>query len=345
MKAKYILLISLLIVLVSSCEKSLVYTESQFDPRVVVNCVLKPGTQFKVDLSMSKSILDESDTTIIPAADIKLFEDDQLVVNIPHEAATSWFNFSPQEDKNYRLEVQAKNKTFISETSIPKPIPILKIDTAYIEVEKTQHYYSWRQIRNLKLSVSINDPSGEENYYRLLFRQKYYQKNGYGIVSDNQDETYTLIDEYARPLLNDPVFGEDGYENENPFDLDEIVNSFQIFDDALFDGKSKKIDVTFQYLGTRNMMSTYGKTYGSEQWPFEGKDTIMNRVDLTIYLQSLSKEAYLYLSSRNAYNSTNGDEFVEPVPVYTNIEGGGLGVFMGISQDSCRIEASRQKFY
>lgn len=343
MKAKYIFTITLLIVLVSSCEKSLVYIEDQFDPRVVINCVLKPGTKFSVDLSMSKSILDESDTTIIPAADINLFEDDKLVVNIPHEAATNWFNFLPQEDKNYRLEVQAKNKKFVSETCIPKPIPILKIDTAYIEVEKTQYYYSWRQARNLKLSVSIDDPSGEENYYRLLFRQKYYQRNGYGY--GNQDTIHVLIDEYTRPLLSDPVFGEVSYENENPFDLDKIVNSFQIFDDALFDGKSKKIDVTFQYLGTRDMMSTYGKTYGSEEWPFEGKDTIMNRVDLTIYLQSLSKEAYLYLSSRNAYNSTNGDEFVEPVPVYTNIDGGGLGIFMGISQDSCHIEASRQKFY
>lgn len=343
MKAKYIPLISILIVLVSSCEKSLVYIEDQFDPRVVVNCVLNPGTKFSVDLSMSKSILDESDTTIIPAADIKLFEDDQLVVNIPHEAATNGFDFLPQEDKNYRLEVQAKNKMFVSETFIPKSIPILKTDTAYIEVEKTQHYYSWRQTRNLRLSVSIDDPSGEENYYRLLFRQKYYQRNGYGY--GGQDTTYTLIDEYVHPLLSDPVFGEVSYENENPFDLDKIVNSFQIFDDALFNGKSKKIDVTFQYLGTRNMLNVNGKTYGSSEFPFEGKDTILNQVDLTIYLQSLSKEAYLYFSSRNAYNSANGDEFVEPVPVYTNIDGGGLGIFMGISQDSCRIEASRQKFY
>lgn len=330
------ILLILLSFVLFSCEKSLVYIEDQFAPRVVANCILKTDQKFQIDLSMSKSILDERDSTIIPAADIKLFENNQLVVDISHETGTNKADFTPTEGNTYRLEINAKNKTLTSETSIPHPISIEGIDTCYVKA--TDYWYARRN--SLKISVNIKDRANDKNYYRLVLSQSYYQKQQ---ISENEF-VYTKIEEPVFAQLTDPVFGEN-QESENPFDIDNVENLYLVFDDLLFDGQQKGIDLTVLRMGSPYYSGGYGYSdYGSNQQIHTGNDTILNESVLKVELQSLSKEAYLYIKSRNAYNSTNGDEFVEPVPVFTNVDGG-LGAFIGISNTEYELKVENRKFY
>lgn len=319
-----------------SCEKSLVYIEEQFDPRVVSNSVLFADSTFSVDISMSKSALDEEPVFAVPAADIQLYENGKQVVNLSHPQQNLQSDFRFTEGNTYRLEVQAKNQKLTAETTIPVHVPILGVDTVY--VKRKQQPGTWQSPYNadkdLKLAIKINDPGNEKNYYRLVMLQKYYRLI-YGKDEVQYELTYTPV-WYS---MDDIVFGEKS-TTDNPFDVDHIANSYAIFDDQLFNGKEKTIDLSVIYLG-----SSTGYDYNTKPTDlFEGQNAPLRFVDLIICIQSLSKEAWLYYKSRDAYNSTYGDEFVEPVPVYTNMNNG-LGIFMGISQAVNTINVDRKNFY
>lgn len=322
-----------------SCEKSLVYIEEQFDPRVVSNSVLFADSVFKVQVSMSKSALDEEIDYVVPPADVLLFENGKQVVNLSHPKQALQSDFRLTEGNSYRMEVQAKNQKLIAETSVPKPVQIIGIDTTYVKNDHVSgNWYSSNIAdKKIKIGVKINDPSGEKNYYRLVFYNRYYLPASY----QQENTQYSLVSYPLPVVLDDPVFGEKN-STDNPFDVDHVPNHYAVFDDQLFDGKQRSIDISISLIGAY-MYRPYSP-YGKPAAYFEGKDSLLRYVDLTVCLQSLSKEAWLYYKSLNAYNSSYGDEFVEPVPVYTNINGG-LGIFMGISQTSTMLNVDRKNMY
>jgi hypothetical protein len=62
------------------------------------------------------------------------------------------------------------------------------------------------------------------------------------------------------------------------------------------------------------------------------------RIEIVVELQSISREFYLYLHSREQ-NRTSGGFFSEPVPIFNNINGG-IGIFAGYTNSVHRFEVT-----
>ncbi len=95
------------------------------------------------------------------------------------------------------------------------------------------------------------------------------------------------------------------------FDTFYDGNYYFIFDDALFDGEKITFDISMNlyYFGIHEL-----------------NPLVDNKLIIRMY--HLSKDYYLYKKTLDAYNSSFGSMFTEPVQIYSNIKGG-IGIFAG----------------
>lgn len=165
------------------------------------------------------------------------------------------------------------------------------------------------QEERMECKISINDPAGTDNYYLL--------------------QIYRYLDYYNGPVYKGDIknFSTVYFNSDDPV-IEEWVNWGEgaIFSDDIFNGNSYKINIDV-YIGD---IVSYDST----------------GVTLYYYLNSISREYYLYLLSLAKYQNTNSDFFAEPVRVYSNITNG-LGIFAGYSSavDSILFESYKDPYY
>ncbi len=214
-----------------------------------------------------------------------------------------------------------------SETIIyPQPI-INSIDTSNILINQQYMIYYSSYSNGAGPTINVNDTigiySGRKINYTLKFKDNPNEKNYYRLVvlskefytqtdSVTQVQTQSEVDNYSFDFT-DVVSGNNS--NNDPLSLvggSNLNAMYNVFTDDLFNGKTYSL--TF---------STYQYSYiYRPKYKYEQKN--LEKTIVSVYLQSISKDYYLYLKSRVA---SGGDNFFsEPVQVYNNIAGG-IGIF------------------
>ncbi len=217
------------IAVICSCKKTEDITDFPTEPsRLVVNCLFNPDSVWDFQVSKSLSELDNSEALYyIDNATVKLFEDGNLL-----ETLTSTINASgiieyrsvtnkPIYGKTYSISVGASGFPTIEAGG---QFPILK------STFETEHFIiadsTFDPITNImdmraKLSISINDPIGENNYYELYV---IYFDTLYSVADTS------ITKKYATVTSSDPsIEGSD----------DNIGSVF--FTDQLFNGQDHSI--------------------------------------------------------------------------------------------------------
>jgi hypothetical protein len=123
---------------------------------------------------------------------------------------------------------------------------------------------------------------------------------------------------------DDPVFASN--ENADEMLFGSSNSGYTLFTDDIFNGKTYDLkfnlndDITyyFQEMNT-NHLGFYV---------------------ITVELQSLSQDVYYYMKSLSLSNANSGGLFMEPVPIYNNIDNG-LGIFGGCSATQYTIARGR----
>ena len=171
---------------------------------------------------------------------------------------------------------------------------------------------------------TVNDCAGESNFYRMSFKvidTAYYYFDSEGNYVDADDPAVVQCDTVVESWWS--MFGcSDAALTSNAsstidisIDGEELFGEL-LFTDELFDGQNRDITVKLSSYNEQYSYEKSVKRKASKQSP--------NQV-YVLYLESLSKETYLYELSR--YKQNNEDVFMtEPVQIQSNIKNG-IGIF------------------
>lgn len=303
-------IIALLSILLVSCTKIVEFNGEMSDPKIVVNSIFSNDTSLWVNITTSRFFLDNAPITSIDNATVSVYKNGDYVADMIHSGEGNYglASLIPQPNVTYSLKVTAPDKEEVTcEASFPTPIHIVSIDTIY---DFDQEYWNNSYLIKLK----IDDPAGEKNYYRIsVYADRYiYQESG--------PIEYMVYRELPWIWSDDVVLTGGGEEETDIFDS-EVYNEYKIFDDTFFDGNEYTLDF--------NMLSDF--LIGEEE---------ENYAMVFFVLETLSEEYFTYLRSKTVHQSSSDDFFSEPVPIYSNIQGG-IGYFGGYSMDvdSLRFES------
>ncbi len=317
----------LIAILFYSCEKTIEFEGELTNTQIVVNGILRPGEQISAGIYESKSFLEDADFfESITNAKADLYVDGTFVETLLYEekvdTLTEYLEYGVtnktiynsgnyfgettiEAGKTYRLEVSCDGLNTVNcETTVPIPVQITNVDTSSTEFEAATYQYTL-----LTFTFTFTDEGSTNNFYRMRTDNIIGNPLGYH-ESDTTIYTDTIIisfTENAGFSTSDPIFNDNNNE-ANEIVMGAPVNQYAIFTDGNIDGAEYNLKISYSYL-TSNEYQTPG-SFNTKKF----------------FLSSLSEEYYNYLNSANYHFWYDEDYFSEPVPVYSNVEGG-MGIW------------------
>lgn len=277
------------LLMMAGCEKVVEFKIEDQEPMVVVNCHARAGEQPEMQVSMSRFFLMNSNNyPKIDNASCSMWFGSQEVTGVyDSEKDRYLFGHTVAEGDSLKVEVTVPGyETVKASTRVP-----MKVEPQHFRFigDTTMYSYSDSQIRFV-----LHDRAGEKNYYSLRIKhvESYiYDDTPY---THEYDEYFTCSDLLIvdQSDVVELIGGMSGYDGNLLFFTDEHI-----------DGQSHEIalDCTVWF-------------------PYDST----SRSDYYLVLESLSKEMYQYMTTKEAqYNGEDlGGLFGEAVQVYSNIQGG-----------------------
>jgi hypothetical protein len=275
----------LLTVFIFSCQKAIEIDRDTIKPKLVVNCILSPEQDtIKLTLSESRDLLfDKNEFPIVENAVIKLFENDTKLGEFSFSNGLYWYAYQVKNNKTYRIEANKESFDDVTaKTTVSSPADILDISAEKLD-------------NSLNARVNIFDIKDKDNYYRVSMK--------YGDFTN--DSAIVNGPDYFEPWLNSYACCND-FIIEHP--QNDLLSGSNCNDQFLFS------DETFKNgIHDLKLFTPQNNWYS----PIEGYQT-----KVIIEFSSLNYDYYTYFITRSIFQNNLGNPFAEPVPVYSNIEGG-----------------------
>ena len=317
MNSRNILMLTVLALLHSACEKNIDIDIDEIEPMIVLNGVLTEQEQVILYLSRTRHILDNMQITALKNATVLIADEagntDTLIYGADQLYRAS--EMTIEAGKEYTVSASAMGYNAISATSrIPDPVPIVGLDTASSVDEWGEQMFDF--------TVAFDDPAGVADYYMLTVRSKYEISHiEYDYFLDTlyvDPEKDTVVTGYRRDTIvyTDVRRESIWFESENlAIENEDSYSNRIIFSDKLFDGKRYSIT---------------GRFYTWFLWEASKPATVY------FSLQAIDEHYYKYIDSRTDHYYAKNDPFAVPVVVHNNIEHG-VGILGGMSVDTDSI--------
>lgn len=301
-------ILAFLIIMVS-CETYQNLDNTPSDPKMVIFGEISPSSSIAVKIDQSISALDEFDKdgdsigNSVTDADVSLFENGNFISKLQFKSyynGNGYFSdYVPKIGYSYRIEVTHDDYLNVqTETDIRQTNGKLDGAVNYITEINSDGTYQEGFVR-----TKIVDPPGQ-NFYELKLMQ-----TSYDIIQNNGNPTYEKKLVYLTnnfmpiPLSNGTIYDEySGLKTQR----------FLISDES-FDGKSFIFEIPYGYY-------RYDANLIRRELEIE-PDTA-----LRVELREISYELYTYIRSIEYHMGTSGNNFIEPVRIYSNVHNG-YGVF------------------
>lgn len=316
----YILLIVLVILICSSCEKEYKFNEKLPNSKLVIYSFIEPDSIIEVYVSQTRGIGQSDEMGIAHQVTGELYVNDRLRTNLSLISDDRYTTgVKANKGDRIRLVVRAIHvKEVCAETTIPTAIPILSVDT--------QKLFSGN---HSQLYIRIEEQEQRDKYYRFLFQERFKTITHNHTLDSTLYSEEIIYDQFNKD--NEPLLTN---QNNNIFPGDNNdANIFNIFTNRLFQGKSYTLNI--------------GKTfYPSYEYPvcfIKEKEEATTKVlkDYLIQMCLLNKDSYLYLRSV-AIARKSSAIFTDPVKVYSNVKNG-TGIVGGFTKRSIHITAPLEK--
>ncbi len=301
----------------ASCQKNIDFDEEITKPMVVLHSFLSPDTVVSARISLSRFFLDDTVSfNDINNADVS------VIVNGAFKEKMSLITsglyqgiYRPQIGDVVKLVVKVPSMDEVSSATNINTVPVaITVDTTKI-IHNSIYTISQNDTIALntdfttKYSLKFTDNGNEKNYYRLIVQSKEHQyqyafgqiievdiKNRYYFdLMDVKDESNSSSNSITGSITGESI---------------NTSNKYNIFSDDNFNGKTNFL--SFKVFNTLFLRYPYNH--------YNQDTSIPERIEVFVSLQSISKDYYYYLKSRNASGSDNF--FSEPVQISNNIVGG-----------------------
>lgn len=280
----------------STCERPLDLPIEIPAPRLVVVCNFTGDAFFVVQVSKSRSALDQSQEEYIANAKVDIYSGDnfietlELVPRGPASRSPYYITkeLKPKQGIIYTIRVEAPGfEPVTAQSSVPAASDIISFGLSDVTVEPVGD----GNIRyNYVAEISFEDDPNAQNFYHLNLHQQFL---AYELIEGDT----ILIDSSIQTVL---------FSNSiNNNYLLAYFNGGILFEDQAFQSNHISIPVSVQI----NPQSQFiGKVYAE--------------------LRTVSDEYYKFHQTLNRQQNNPGGTFTEPVIVYNNIENG-HGIFAG----------------
>ena len=308
---QYILIAFISVSILISCEKEIEFNGDTVEPMIVVNSFISPDSLIYAHLTKSKFFLsNKNGFDFINNADVSLYINQVFKEKLTLSSDGMYMSATkPNYGDTIRLQVKSTGFDDVESTAIiPVQSVILALDTTMI-ARNTYAYTNGTdtmaidQNGDLNFRVRIKDPAGEQNYYRLLAKRR----------SEWQSDGDTFVQEYFISFVLEGFEGPTGgflgiIDGENNSKSQHLIT------DELFDGKEfvLRFKTDYSFLTVRPGFEDF--------FGFYNKNNISEHI--VINLQTISKDMYLYLLSRESAERVLDGVFTEPVQIYNNIRNG-----------------------
>ena len=290
-KLPFYIVVVLVTLLLSNCTKEVPFNGDETAASLVVDAVVENDSVFELKLERSVFFLDKVDNRKITSdAVLTLFDltnDLQYVVTSPEDDNRYVFPTTVKPETDYKLEISHPDfETVESTIRTVKTVPILSCDTSTFIDEPWWH-------RELKTSLSWQDPADEENFYMVVVRQTQEVQEEHEMAVQNLAFTTDDLD-----MIQPEVF--------EIFEDQYVTYQTALFNDLSFNGGVKTFD--FQI---------------THPFHFGNPDNFRER-KVEVRLISVSKDFFKYWLDVKTFE--NLEEFSEPLQIHTNIQNG-FGIF------------------
>ncbi|MFA9388493.1 MAG: DUF4249 domain-containing protein [Prolixibacteraceae bacterium] len=338
MKRKNIFILPLLLTItLFSCEKEIIIDVEANRPKLVINGFVAADSIIEITIGASKTVLDvdTADFVWIDDAIATLYVDNEEKEQLsiypikPIDNINYEYYGLPQPTVGYRstltkgevgrtyklVVTHPRFETATCETTIPVPQKIISISksTEFLD------YSTYSYVR-LNLYLTFEDDVDANNYYRITPK---IRRGEWKTDSEEDTTGYIIVGEGFDALSSDDPILNPSKTDVNDFLINSPYNRYLIFTDELLSGNTCEVRLHQNFnayvLRNNQINSKPGEFYS-----------------YTIYLNTLSQEAFLYVQSSYMQLWYRDDYFAEPVQVYSNIKNG-VGIFAGYSSSQITI--------
>lgn len=293
----FVILISL--ALLFACEKEIAFRPKNQIPFLVMNGYLNPDSAWNIGVSQSIPMGKKAANDKVDDAVVKVSEKDIPIETLQYNEVNKRYigTGKPLVGKAYTITIEKNGYLPIEAISVIEPSPkVLNVSIVKDSLTKDRAF----------VTIRFSDQAGVRNFYRLVVanEDEFEKRPPWAINSPNSSVSgwhgNTYIDYSLGIRSNDPNLSWHNQSSSAGVFDDVPNNVFNIFNDELIDGKTHSL--TFSY-----SLSPY---------PEAKNNTV-------IYLQSITKELYMYLKSLSAQYYFGDDPLLEPIQVYSNVKNGG----------------------
>lgn len=283
-----------------------------FENTVTVNVFFSPQDTFRLNLSYSENPYEWETDSLIDDAEIYLKLPDNSVKQIyrdtmiyGHRTApfSGYYKLSepiPFQPGGYQLTILVPDHEKITSIdSIPEPV---KIDYC--------RFYPDTVNDNSYFILGLTDPVDENNYYAVSVNTHWYYTTWYGDLDSTGGGYYSQV---HSTIYNERI-------NSDNFYVDAVITRSLpqiIFSDARLSNETHEMQLRI----TCNAATKYME---SDSLVFD------------VQLHSISKTYYDYAVDYYEQNMVEKEFYVDPVTVYSNIEGG-YGIFAGYNTSTIKV--------
>ena len=309
-----------LLLSLTGCESSLSVDPPDHAPQLVVNGFFVNGERWVVTASQSvgafenvnpddpRFTVNDATITVTPAGGmpVTLALTDTLTApyifgETRRRVGPAYVAFAPtpQVEETYTLRAEAPGLPAVeAQSTVPsfppvdvsstaRRVPRGGVDPGFVRQERT-------------VTLRIDDPPEQANRYwiRTVFVDSVY--------IDSVD-TYRVLQQPVSFVTRNPSVRDEAYDALN--DDGAYEGDTAHFSDALFDGTTHDLDLTFEeFFSTERQRN--------------------RRSYVVVEMATLSPALYDYLTSVRRYDESSDNPFAEPVNVHSNVEPG-YGIFAG----------------
>ena len=321
---KYIKIIPILLLLLTACTNEIPFDVKDTESKMVINALINTDC---LENRIFISLTGKYDIEMINDVSVSLYVNGVLK-EMPESIADSDSNskvkaflvkstFKPGD--KVKIEASTKDGKYHAwgEETVPDRPSIIKIDTASVRMKNKYESYS----DFLRLKVTFKDIPDKDSYYRIIVENKKEYVYVIGLLDREKEE---IINSYDYSFISrEDVVLTDGKPTSADDEENGITttssNMFGIFDDSRF--------LNSEYTMTVSQENTYPTYFSSSN------NAKRKSINVTVYLQCISKAEYYYLQALNrSIDNADDDILSEPVHLPTNINGG-IGI-LGFSAES-----------
>ena len=320
----------------ASCEKEIEFNGEITEPMVVVNSFITPDSIITAQVSESMFFLSNgTEYKNIDNAIISVLVNGVLKETMnPLQNGIYKGTYKPTVGDIIKLVVKVPTKNEVScEAKIDAaPEIILPIETTTVTTDTRVDYGYFYYSGSPSVGDTLSIITSKKINYNLKFKDNGDVKNFYRLVVLTKDiflVTNSITNTSKDSVLYNYNFSFDDIVSGNNSNNDPLAfsgssyNQYNVFSDELFNGKEYPLTFSTN-VDVYHYMPNYKKGV-----------RIPSRKEVNIFLQSISRDYYLYLKSRQA---SGGDSFfAEPIQIHNNVVGG-IGIFGSYTSNMIKID-------